>query len=77
MTEQEIDEDIEAAKEALLTIIKNNPAAIIDINEKFWEGFDFAIELVINTIDNADIHTLPCDMIDLIIDEVDLYKKDC
>ncbi len=46
------------------------------IDSEFWEGFDAAIEMVLNTIDNSHIHTLPIMLRDEILDEVELYKKD-
>jgi hypothetical protein len=45
-------------------------------NESFWEGFDAAINLVLSTIDNTDINTLPIVLRDEILDEVELHKRD-
>lgn len=45
-------------------------------DESFWDGFDAAIEMVLNTIDNSDLHTLPITLRDEILDEMELYKKD-
>jgi hypothetical protein len=44
----------------------------------FNDGFDAAIELALNTIDNLDSNDLPTieDAREAILEEVELYKKD-
>lgn len=41
----------------------------------FWEGFDAAINLVLTTIDDSEMSTLPIVLREEILDEIELYKK--
>lgn len=45
-------------------------------HEIWWEGFDTAINLVLQTMDHCDNNELPITIRDFILEEVDLYKKD-
>lgn len=42
----------------------------------FWQGFDTCLDMVLNTIDNSDMNTLPLVLREEIIYEAELYKKD-
>ena len=46
------------------------------MDKSFWEGFDLAIEMVLNHLDNTEYLTSEATLLkDDIIEEAELYKK--
>ncbi len=54
-----------------------NSMSVFNEDRFFWEGFDAAIEMALNVVDNSDARKDDKEIIqDEIIESVELYKKD-
>lgn len=61
---------------------KTNELVCMNCHKNFWEGFDAAIEMVMQGLDQADnktlftVHNFINEFRESLIYEVELYKKD-